>query len=312
MKKRVVIALGGNAILQPGQEGTYENQRKNIDDSCEKIASLIHAGHELVVTHGNGPQVGQILQQNEIASEEIPMQPLPVCAAESQGFIGYMIEESLTNELTRLAVDKEVTAILTMTEVEKDPEVFNNPTKPIGTFFTKEEAEALTEEKGWFMGEDAGRGYRRFVPSPIPKSIIGVKAIKNLLSSETIVVASGGGGIPVARDENNNLSGVAAVIDKDLSALRLSEEIEADVLMILTDVSNVYIHYGTPNQAKLETLSVETAQKYYDEGHFSEGSMGPKMKAAIQFASQGNTAIICSIDQALEALNGQAGTRVVG
>lgn len=308
MKKRVVLALGGNAILQPGQVGSYENQKANIEASADSITEIIKRGHELVIVHGNGPQVGQILRQNELAKEEIPVQPLPICSSESQGFIGYMLQESLKNRLP----EKNVATVLTMTEVDLKDEAFKQPTKPIGSFYTEEESKQLEVEKGWVMGEDAGRGYRRLVPSPKPKTIVEVDVIRIMLENKIIVVSTGGGGIPVAKNESGQLEGVAAVIDKDSSALKLSEEVDSDVLMILTDVPNVYINYGKPNQEKLETISIEKAEEYYNEGHFSDGSMGPKMAACIDFAKQGKTAIICSLDEAADALEGKAGTRVVG
>lgn len=308
MKKRVVLALGGNAILQPGQVGSYENQKANIEASADSITEIIKRGHELVIVHGNGPQVGQILRQNELAKKEIPVQPLPICSSESQGFIGYMLQESLKNRLP----EKNVATVLTMTEVDLKDEAFKQPTKPIGSFYTEEESKQLEVEKGWVMGEDAGRGYRRLVPSPKPKTIVEVDVIRTMLENKIIVVSTGGGGIPVAKNESGQLEGVAAVIDKDLSALKLSEEVDSDVLMILTDVPNVYINYGKPNQEKLETIIIEKAEEYYNEGHFSDGSMGPKMAACIEFAKQGKTAIICSLDEAADALEGKAGTRVVG
>lgn len=308
MKKRVVLALGGNAILQPGQVGTYENQKANIETSADSISKIIKAGHELVIVHGNGPQVGQILRQNELAKEEVPVQPLPICSSESQGFIGYMLQESLKNRLP----EKNVATVLTMTEVDLKDEAFKNPTKPIGSFYTETESQKLAEEKGWAMGEDAGRGYRRLVASPEPKKIVEVDVIKTMLENEIVVVSTGGGGIPVAKNAEGKLEGVAAVIDKDSSALRLSKDVDSDVLMILTDVPNVYINYGKPNQEKLENISIEKAEQYYSEGHFSDGSMGPKMAACIEFAKLGKTAIICALTDAVEALEGTAGTRIIG
>ena len=308
MKKRVVLALGGNAILQPGQEGTYAIQKKNVEDSAVSIASVINQGYELVIVHGNGPQVGQILRQNELAEGEVPVQPLPACSAESQGFIGYMMQQALKNQLP----DKSIATVLTMTEVDKGDPAFNNPTKPIGSFFTEEESAERETSKGWVMGEDAGRGYRRLVASPEPKSIVEVDVIRTMLEQGIVVVSTGGGGIPVIRNEKNELEGVAAVIDKDSSALCLSKDVEADVLMILTDVPNVYINYGQPNQEKLTDLSIEKALEYYNQGHFSDGSMGPKMAACIEFAKMGKTAIICSLSDAAKALEGKAGTRIIG
>lgn len=308
MKKRVILALGGNAILQPGQTGTYDVQKYNIEISTESIASIIEAGHELALVHGNGPQVGQILQQNELAQSEVPIQPLAACSAESQGFIGYLMQESLKNRLP----NKQVATILTMTEVDMEDEAFQHPTKPIGSFYTEDESKELIETKGWTMGEDAGRGYRRLVPSPKPKAIVERETIRLMLENDIVVISTGGGGIPVSKNEAGQFTGVAAVIDKDSSALRLAQDVEADVLMILTDVPNVYIHYGTPQQEKLTNISVEKAQEYYENGHFSDGSMGPKVAACIEFAKMGKTAIICSLSDAVDALDGKAGTRFIG
>lgn len=272
---------------------------------------MVQAGHKVIVTHGNGPQVGNILRQNEEAKDVVPALPVDACSAESQGFIGYMMEQSLKNALKERNLNAQVVTLLTQTEVNAEDSAFQNPTKPIGVFFTKDEAEKISKAKGWKMVEDAGRGYRRVVPSPRPLKIHGVEAIKKLLNTDTIVISTGGGGIPVVLDKNGHLKGVEAVIDKDRSALRLSEQIDADVFMILTDVSNVYLHFGKPNQMKLEAVSLEEAEKYMAEGHFADGSMGPKMEAAISFASTGKEAIICSLEEAAAALEGKAGTRIL-
>ncbi|MGX7418748.1 carbamate kinase [Carnobacterium gallinarum] len=311
MGKRVVIALGGNAILRPNQEATFENQLANVKMSTDLIAEVKKAGHQVVVTHGNGPQVGNILRQNEEAKEFVPALPIDVCSAESQGFIGYMMEQTLKNALKENQLSGDVVTLLTETEVDAQDPAFKEPTKPIGVFFTKEEAEVLEKEKGWVTAEDAGRGYRRVVPSPQPVKIHGVDAIKALIDLDNIVVSTGGGGIPVVSDEKGYLKGVEAVIDKDRSALRLSEQVDADVFMILTDVPNVYLNYGKPDQLKLEGVSLVDAKRYMAEGHFADGSMGPKMEAAIAFAEQGKEAIICSLDEAVSALAGKAGTRVL-
>lgn len=312
MAQRVVLALGGNAILRPQQEATVEIQLENIKTSAEQIARIEALNYEVVLTHGNGPQVGNILLQNELAKDEVPPFPLDVCNAESQGFIGYMLEQSIKNRLHKNDSTSNVVTLLTQVEVDRNDAAFNNPNKPIGVFFTKEEADQLEKEKGWTMMEDAGRGYRRCVPSPYPEMIHGVDAIAHLLSQNIIVIAGGGGGIPVSRDAQGNLNGVEAVIDKDRTGKKLAEQVDADVFMMLTDVPNVYIHYGKPNQKKLEELSIEEAQRYMDEGHFADGSMGPKMQSAIDFAQKGRTAIICALDEADLALQGKAGTRIVG
>ncbi|ALS01394.1 carbamate kinase [Enterococcus silesiacus] len=312
MANRVVIALGGNAILKPNQEATLEVQLDNVKVSADLVARIEEIDYEIVLTHGNGPQVGNILRQNEEAKDVVPPFPLDVCNAESQGFIGYMLEQSLKNSLETKGLTSNVITLLTQTEVSADDEAFNNPNKPIGIFYSEEEAKQMEQEKKWVMMEDAGRGYRRVVPSPQPKAIHGVDAIVNLLSRNTIVIAGGGGGIPVVRDQDGLLKGIEAVIDKDRTGKKLAEQIDANVFMMLTDVSNVYINYGKENQEKLETISVKQAQQYMDEGHFADGSMGPKMEAAIGFAAQGKTAIICSLEEADQALLGKAGTRITG
>lgn len=310
MGERIVIALGGNAILQPGQEATFETQFENVRKSAEVIARIINKGHTVVVTHGNGPQVGNILRQNEEAKHVVPSMPLVICSAESQGFIGYMLEQALRNELLKLNNETPVTVMLTQTEVSIDDPDFDDPSKPIGVFYSEEEAKQLGTEKGWTVKEDAGRGWRRVVASPEPKSIIGSNTIQQLSEMGTIVVASGGGGVPVVKKDDGTYEGIDAVIDKDRSAFKLAEEINADLFMILTDVENVYINYGKPDQEILTEVTLEEANKYVSEGHFSAGSMGPKMEAAIKFAQTGKRAIICSLDQADQAMQGKIGTHI--
>ncbi len=311
MAKRVVIALGGNAILKPNQPATVETQLANIQLSAEQIAKIEKLDHQIVVTHGNGPQVGNILRQNEEAKEVVPPFPLDVCNAESQGFIGYLMEQSIKNKIEQEELTSNVVTLLTQVEVAADDPAFEKPTKSIGLFYSEEEAKTMAEEKHWVMEEDAGRGYRRVVPSPQPVTIHGVESMVHLLNQNTIVIAGGGGGIPVVK-QAEGLKGIEAVIDKDRTGKKLAEQVDADVFMMLTDVNNVYINYGTPEQEKLTGLSVSEAQAYFDAGHFAEGSMGPKMEAAIAFAKQGKTAIICSLEEADLALLGEAGTRIAG
>ncbi|WP_284140870.1 MULTISPECIES: carbamate kinase [unclassified Virgibacillus] len=310
MKEKVVIALGGNAILQPGQEATYQNQLDNVSKCSKIIAQIVKQGYEVIVTHGNGPQVGNILRQNEEAKDVVPPFPLDVCSAESQGFIGYMMEQTLRNELRELGLDNSVVCMLTETVVSPEDPAFQNPTKPIGIFYSEEEANRLAKEKGWVVAEDAGRGWRRVVPSPMPTSILGSDVIKTLTDAGTIVIASGGGGIPVVKKENGTFEGIEAVIDKDRSGLKLSQEANADVFMILTDVDNVYVNYGKPDQKALEQVSVDEVKKYVEEGQFSAGSMGPKVEGALAFAEFGGKAIICSLAKAAEALEGKSGTTI--
>lgn len=310
--KKVVIALGGNAILQPKQEATYENQLDNVQKSCMFIAKLIESGYQVIVTHGNGPQVGNILRQNEEARHVVPPFPLDVCSAESQGFIGYMIENSLRNELHRLKINKQVMTLLTEVKVFADDPAFSNPTKPIGVFYSEKEAKHLAAEKNWVVKEDAGRGWRRVVASPIPRAIISANIIKSLADAGHIVISSGGGGIPVVEQADGQLIGVEAVIDKDRSGYRLAQEVGADIFMILTDVDHAYIHYGKPEQKALGEIALAQIKQYAEQGHFKAGSMGPKVEAAIAFAETGGTSIICSLEKADAALRGEIGTRIIG
>ncbi len=309
MGKSVVIALGGNAILQPQQKATYDNQFKNVVSATRHMIEMKEAGHKIVITHGNGPQVGNIIAQNEAAKNVVEPLPIHVCNAESQGFIGYMMETALKNHIKERNINSNVVTLLTMVEVDKEDQAFKNPTKPIGVFFSEEEAKRL-EKQGYTMLEDAGRGYRRVVPSPEPQVIHGIDEIKRLID-DTIVISSGGGGIPVYREENGQLQGIEAVIDKDRSGLKLAQQVNAEVFMMLTDVPNVYINFGKENEQKLSQITIKEAEQYIAEGQFPPGSMLPKMQAAIEFAKLGKEAIICSLDQAVAALEGKAGTRII-
>ncbi|MFJ7183665.1 carbamate kinase [Lysinibacillus xylanilyticus] len=309
MGKSVVIALGGNAILQPKQQATYDNQFKNVVSATRHMIEIKEAGHKIVITHGNGPQVGNIIAQNEAAKNVVEPLPIHVCNAESQGFIGYMMETALKNHIKERNINSNVVTLLTMVEVDKEDQAFKNPTKPIGVFFSEEEAKRL-EKQGYTMLEDAGRGYRRVVPSPEPQVIHGIDEIKRLID-DTIVISSGGGGIPVYREENGQLQGIEAVIDKDRSGLKLAQQVNAEVFMMLTDVPNVYINFGKENEQKLSQITIKEAEQYIAEGQFPPGSMLPKMQAAIEFAKLGKEAIICSLDQAVAALEGKAGTHII-
>ena len=312
---RIVVALGGNAILKPGQKGTYEEQLENVKNTTTQIAKMVEEGYEVVITHGNGPQVGAILLQNEAGEKlyNVPAKPMDVCGAETQGFIGYMIQQSLINEFIRKGMDKSVATVVTQVLVSKDDPAFSHPTKPVGPFYTKEEAEKRQKEKPnevWI--EDSGRGYRRVVPSPDPKAIVEKKAINCLVANGNIVIASGGGGIPVIKEEDGTYKGVEAVIDKDLAGERLAQEVNADILLILTDVENAYINYRKENEKALGEVKLEEIEKYQEEGHFKAGSMGPKVKAAIRFVKNGGKmAIITALEKAIDALAGKAGTRII-
>ncbi|MDO5376370.1 carbamate kinase [Staphylococcus rostri] len=309
MGKKVVLALGGNAILRPKQEPTYDNQYQNVIKASENMIDIKKAGHNIIVTHGNGPQVGNIIAQNEAAKDTIAPLPIFISSAESQGFIGFMLETALKNKLHDAQIDLNVVTLMTMVEVNKEDPAFDNPTKPIGVFFTEEEAKQLEETKGYIMVEDAGRGYRRVVPSPEPQKIHGIDAINQLIDN-TIIVSSGGGGIPIYKDEAGDIQGVDAVIDKDRSGLKLAQQTDADVFMMLTDVPNVYINWGKDNQQKLTHMTVAEAEQYIKENQFPAGSMLPKVEAAIEFAKTGKEAIICALEDAVDALAGQAGTKI--
>jgi carbamate kinase len=309
--KTVVVALGGNAILRPSQVGTFEEQLVNCDDSARRIARMVANGYRVILTHGNGPQVGNILIQNDAAAKLVAPMPMDVCGAESQGQIGYMLEQCLHNHLRRLKVAAPVATLLTENVVDgKDP-AFANPSKPVGPFYSEGKAKELMIEQGLAMREDAGRGWRRVVPSPEPIHILQKEAIALLVHSGAVVICSGGGGIPVMRQRDGSLAGVAAVIDKDLAAARLALDVGADILLILTDVPHVYVNYRRPDQAALHRVTIAEMQGYQDAGHFKAGSMGPKVEAALRFARAGGTSIIAGLLDALHALEGTSGTWIV-
>lgn len=306
-----VIALGGNAIIRKQDRGTIEEQIRNVTDSCDPIIDLIERGFRVVLTHGNGPQVGNSLLKSESAAQIVPPYPLDVCGAETQGLLGYIIQQSFRNRLKERAIDKEIATIVTQVIVDKRDPAFNNPTKPIGPFYTKERAEELSKTTGAAVIEDSGRGYRKVVPSPKPKTIIERQTIKALLDNDIIVVAVGGGGIPIL-EENNKLIGVEAVIDKDYASGVLARELGADYFIILTGVEKVSIDFGKPNQKDLSVISVSDAKSYLASGQFPPGSMGPKIEAAVGFIeSGGESAIITSIDKLDDALKGKTGTKII-
>jgi carbamate kinase len=311
-KQLVVVALGGNAILQPGQRGTFEEQMENVHTTCEQLVQMVQSGeYKVVVTHGNGPQVGNLLLQNEAGKEVAAAMPLFVCGAESQGLIGLMIQQNLGNLLAEAGrSDVPIATVVTQVVVDKDDEAFVHPTKPVGPFYSEAEAKGLESEKGYNVREDAGRGWRRVVPSPDPIEIYEKAAIRQLVEARSIVIASGGGGIPVLR-EDGKLKGVDAVIDKDLAGERLAVDVEASIFMVLTDVDSVRINYNTPDEQALSRITVDEAKRYHAEGHFAKGSMEPKVRAAIRFIEAGGErAIITSLDKAVDALAGRAGTTI--
>lgn len=310
---KLVVALGGNALQADGKPPTAEAQLCTVKATVGHLADLIASGHQIVIVHGNGPQVGRLVMQNEYAKPVTPPMPFDVCGAMSQGMIGYHIQQALQEELKRRHIVKPVATLLTQVVVDPEDAGFQNPTKPIGPFYTQEEAEILHKEQGYVMTEDSGRGYRRVVPSPDPVRIVELATIQELVGHEQVVITVGGGGIPVIETENQTLAGVAAVIDKDLAAERLAEELGADGLIILTAVEKVALNYGKPEQRDLSQITVQEAEQYIAEGHFAAGSMLPKVRAGVKFvASQpGRMAIITSLEKANEALTGKSGTRIV-
>jgi carbamate kinase len=309
--KTIVVALGGNAILQPGQKGTAQEQLKNVDDTAAQVAQLIAAGYRVVLTHGNGPQVGALLIQHEAGSAQVPALPLDVCGAQSQGQIGYMLQQCLGKRLAELGIAKPVVTVVTQMLVSLDDPAFQKPNKPVGPFYSEEIARRRMAATGEVWVDDAGRGWRRVVASPDPISIVERGAILALIESGAVVIANGGGGIPVVK-RDGYYAGVEAVIDKDLGAERLAMDVNADVLLILTDVPRVALNYKQPNQVDLDAMTLEDVTRYHKEGQFKAGSMGPKVEACRRFVEAGGeVAIIASLANAIDALAGTAGTRVI-
>ena len=310
--KKLVIALGGNALQEAGKPATAQAQLEVVEKTSEYIADIVERGYEVIVAHGNGPQVGRIVIQNEVASASTPAMPFDVCGAMSQGMIGYHIQQGLSKVLRHRGINKNVVTIVTQVVVDKDDPKFKAPSKPIGPFYTEEEAKAIAEEKGYTMKEDAGRGWRRVVASPLPVEIVELDAVKTLNDAGFVVVTVGGGGIPVVRNEAGDLEGVAAVIDKDLASEKLARDMDADALVILTAVEKVSINFKKLDQKDLDRMSAAEAKQYIKEGHFAPGSMLPKIEAALNFVESkpGRIAIITSLDKAVDAIEGRAGTAI--
>jgi len=311
-KKLAVVAFGGNALIRAGQKGTIDEQEHNVFETCENLLSLVKKDYNIVVTHGNGPQVGNILLQNIAGAKVfgVPEMPLDICGAYSQGLIGYMIEQQLRNILEKNGLEKDVITLVTQVLVDKNDPAFLNPTKPIGPFYTKEEADKMATESGATFSEDsAKRGWRKVVASPQPISIGNKKSIERLAREGQIVISVGGGGIPVFYIEPNKLQGIDAVIDKDLASALLAAQIGADEFYILTDIPKVYIDFNKPTQKALDVMTVAEAKNYLEQGQFGAGSMGPKVKAAINFVeSTGKTTIITETSQ---LNNPEAGTKII-
>ena len=311
MSKTAVVALGGNAIGTTGREDIHQ-QFANTRKSLAGILELVKEGYQLAITHGNGPQVGNALLRVERTMDTIPALPLGVIVADTEGGMGYMIEQSLQNKLHREGIYRKVVTIVTQVIVDRNDPSILNPTKPIGPFYTKEQAERLAKINGWIIKEDAGRGFRRLVPSPIPTEIVEKDIIKSLVQSGTIVIAAGGGGAPVYVEEDGTYEGVDAVVDKDRASAVLARDIGAEALVILTSVDKVCLNFMNPDECPLSWVSVTEAKRYMAEGHFPHGSMGPKIGAAIQFLEAGGKqVIITSPGLVKEALEGKAGTKII-
>ena len=309
---KIVIALGGNALQEAGKPATAQAQLEVVERTSVYIADILEKGYQIVLAHGNGPQVGRLVIQNEYAEPVTPAMSFDVCGAMSQGMIGYHIQQGLSKVLRSRGNSTPVATVVTQVVVDSHDPKFQNPSKPIGPFYTEEEAAAIAAQKGYVMKEDAGRGWRRVVASPMPVEIVELDAVRCLVDNGFIVVTVGGGGIPVVRNAQGNLKGVAAVIDKDLASERLAEDLDVDALVILTAVEKVSINFKKPDQKDLDTLSVAEAKRYIAEGHFAPGSMLPKIEAAVKFVESkpGRRAIITSLDQAALALEGKAGTTI--
>lgn len=309
--KTVVVALGGNAILRHQEVGTAEEQIANVRRASRQLAEIVSDGYTVVITHGNGPQVGDILLRNELTEDTLPSMPLDVCGAESQGMIGYLLQQSLQEALFAAGVDCPVATVLTQTLVAAVDPAFQTPEKPIGPFYTAMQARRLENEKGWRMTQIPGQGYRRVVPSPRPIALVEGEAIARLCSAGAVVIAAGGGGVPVVAGPGGTLRGVEAVVDKDYTAALLARLVGAGDLLILTDVERVAVNYGRPGQRDLREMTVAEARRHLAAGQFPAGTMGPKIEAAIGFLEAGGERVtIGSLDSAAAALAGRAGTRI--
>jgi carbamate kinase len=310
-RKVAVVAIGGNSLIKDKQHVAVKYQWDAVRETCTHVANMIKAGWSVVITHGNGPQVGFILRRNELAAHELHTTPMDLIVADTQGAIGYMLQQALDNEFTRRHLYRRAYTIITQVLVDRDDPAFRNPTKPIGGFLTEEEAQRFARD-GWPVVEDAGRGWRRVVASPKPVEILEENAIRAAVQAGWIVIAVGGGGIPVVRNDKNELRGVAAVIDKDLASGLLASQIKADLFLISTAVEKVAINFGEPNQQWLDCMTVSEARQYLQEGHFAAGSMKPKIQACIDFLEAGGTRTIITNPENIErALWGETGTRIV-
>jgi len=310
-KKTAVVALGGNAITRQEEEDTIPHQFRNTTQSLSGVAELVKDGYNLAITHGNGPQVGNVIYRVELARGKAPYLPVQICVADTEGGMGYMIEQCLRNKLKQENITREVVTVVTQVIVNKDDPSIKNPSKFIGQFYSENEAENFSKERGWIVKKDSNRGWRRVVPSPIPLEIVEKDSIKVLVENGVIVIAAGGGGVPVCRKEDGTLEGLDGVIDKDRASAVLARDIGAELLLILTEVEKVALNYGTPYQKDLDKMTLDEAKEYLKQGHFPDGSMGPKIESAIQFLEAGGKeVIITSIAKVYESVKRKAGTRI--
>lgn len=310
--KIALVAFGGNAMLPENQRGLQKEQMRNARRAAELMVHIVRKGYELIIVHGNGPQVGNLLIQMEEASNNVPPYSLDVCDAMTEGSMGFMLEQALVNELRRRSIDKEVASLITQVVVDKDDPAFDRPTKPVGPFYSKFRGQQLAREKKWAMVEDAGRGYRKVVPSPRPIDVVPNRVIRELVEAGRIVIAAGGGGIPVIINGNGLFEGVEAVIDKDYAASLLAREVKADLFIILTAIERVCLNFGQPDQAEVPVLTVDEARKHLADGQFPPGSMGPKIRAAIEYIEAGGREVLITKDSHLKAaLINRSGTRIV-
>ncbi len=311
MGKLAVVAIGGNSITKAGQRGTIPEQYANARETASHIAVMIEKGWDVVITHGNGPQVGNILLRAELASTVLPNLPLDTCGADSQGGMGYMIQQMLGSELQKKGIKRDVVTVVTQVVVDADDPAFSHPAKPIGPFYTREQAEKRQKDDGWDVVEDANRGWRRVVASPIPVRVVEAASIQALLSAGSLVIAVGGGGIPVI-EVTDGLKGVEAVIDKDHASRLLGNDIGADMLLISTDIEQVALNFGKDDEVRLDRMTVDEAKRYHAEGHFAPGSMGPKVIAGIDFIEGGGREVLITNPESIgRALDGETGTRIV-
>lgn len=310
---KVVIAIGGNSLIADPEHQTVQDQYNAAAETDQHIAQLVQDGWDVAISHGNGPQVGFIMRRSELSRHELHEIPMDVAGADTQGAIGYALQQNLINDFRAMGIDKPVVTVVTQVEVAADDPAMLNPSKPIGSFLGEDEAKRRQEDEGWSVKEDAGRGWRRVVASPQPKRIVEIDVIRQLIDSGVVVICVGGGGIPVVADENGDLHGVAAVIDKDLASALLATEIGADMLLISTAVEKVALNFGKPNEEWVDRLTLEEVKQYLAEGgHFAEGSMAPKMRAVVKFLEAGGTeALITNPSNLEQAVAGHTGTRIV-